>query len=127
MTTTAHAPRATPKQPSGDHPTPAERARRGKVARAQVPRSVIGEFDPVPSRPDPVGLLEEQAASRVPELVPVRYGRMLVSPFAFFRGAALIMAADLSTTPTSGLTVQACGDAHLSNFGVFGAPDRTMV
>ncbi len=78
-------------------------------------------------RPDPIALLEEQAASRVPELVPIRYGRMLVSPFAFYRGAALIMAADLAATPRSGINVQLCGDAHLSNFGVFGSPERQMI
>ena len=128
MATTLEAPPAgARKQRTAEHPSVAERARLGKVARAKVPRSVIGEFAPGPSRPDPVALLEEQAASRVPELVPIRYGRMLVSPFAFFRGAALGMAADLAATPTSRLTVQACGDAHLSNFGVFGAPDRTLV
>ena len=78
-------------------------------------------------RPDPVALLEEQGASRVPELVPVRHGRMLVSPFTFFRGAALIMAADLAPTPTAGITVQLCGDAHLSNFGVFASPERKLM
>ncbi|MGO8825992.1 MAG: DUF2252 domain-containing protein [Acidimicrobiales bacterium] len=84
-------------------------------------------FEPAPDRPDPITLLEEQAATRVPELVPIRYGRMLVSPFTFFRGAALVMASDLSTTPSSGLTAQLCGDAHLSNFGVFGSPERQLV
>ena len=76
---------------------------------------------------DPVALLEEQAVTRVPELVPIRYGRMLVSPFTFYRGAALIMAADLARTPASGLTAQVCGDAHLSNFGVFASPERDLV
>ena len=84
-------------------------------------------FDPPPGRPDPVGLLEEQAKSRVPELVPVRRGRMMVSPFTFYRGAALPMASDLSHTPVSGLAVQACGDAHLSNFGIFGSAERRLV
>jgi uncharacterized protein (DUF2252 family) len=74
-----------------------------------------------------VALLEEQAGSRVPELVPIRYGRMLVSPFTFFRGAALIMASDLASTPTSGLSVQLCGDAHLSNFGLFASPERQLM
>ena len=78
-------------------------------------------------RPDPIELLERQAETRVPELVPIRYGRMLVSPFTFYRGAALIMASDLSATPRSGLTVQCCGDAHLSNFGVFASPERRLV
>jgi uncharacterized protein (DUF2252 family) len=84
-------------------------------------------FDPPPDRPDPIGLLEEQGKSRVPELVPVRYGRMMVSPFTYFRGAALPMASDLAGTPVSGLAVQACGDAHLSNFGLFGSAERRLV
>jgi uncharacterized protein (DUF2252 family) len=107
--------------------TPQERAARGKAARAAVPRDSQGAFDPSPDRPDPVALLEQQATSRVPELVPVRYGRMLVSPFTFFRGAALGMACDLARTPNTGLVVQACGDAHLSNFGVFASPERRLV
>jgi uncharacterized protein (DUF2252 family) len=109
------------------HLTPDERAARGKATRAEVPRASHGEFIPSAHRPDPVALLEEQAVSRVPELVPIRYGRMLVSPFTFYRGAALIMAADLASTPNTGLHVQLCGDAHLSNFGVFGSPERRMV
>jgi uncharacterized protein (DUF2252 family) len=109
------------------HLTPAERAARGKMARAEVPRASHAEFDPGPDRPDPVALLEEQGKARLPELVPVRYGRMMVSPFTYYRGAALPMASDLATTPASGLAVQACGDAHLSNFGIFGAPDRRLV
>jgi uncharacterized protein (DUF2252 family) len=100
---------------------------RGKVARAEVPRSSHAGFRPAANRPDPIDLLEEQAASRVQELVPIRYGRMLVSPFTFYRGAALIMASDLAGTPRSGLTVQACGDAHLSNFGLFASPERRLV
>ena len=107
--------------------TPAERAARGKEARAAVPRDSHAVFDPGPGRPDPVGLLEEQAKARVPELVPVRWGRMMVSPFTFYRGAALPMASDLSHTPVSGLAVQACGDAHLSNFGIFGSAERRLV
>jgi len=108
------------------HVTARERAARGKAARAQVPRSsqAVIEF---PEPRDPIGLLEEQATSRVPELVPIRYGRMLASPFAFYRGGALIMAADLARTPNSGLRVQLCGDAHLSNFGVFASPERNLV
>jgi uncharacterized protein (DUF2252 family) len=98
----------------------------GKAARARVPLESHREFDPAPSR-DPVGLLLEQAKSRIPELVPVRHGRMLVSPFAFYRGAALPMAADLATTPSPGFRVQLCGDAHLSNFGAFGSPERRLV
>jgi uncharacterized protein (DUF2252 family) len=107
--------------------TPAERAARGKAARAEAPRESHAVFDPTPDRPDPIALLEEQARSRVPELVPVRWGRMLVSPFTFFRGAALPMASDLATTPVSGLAVQACGDAHLSNFGIFGSAERRLI
>jgi len=107
--------------------TPAERAARGKEARAAVPRESHAVFDPPPDRPDPIGLLEEQAQSRVPELVPVRWGRMMVSPFTFYRGAALPMASDLARTPVSGLAVQACGDAHLSNFGIFGSAERLLV
>ncbi len=107
--------------------TPAERSARGKAARAEVPRDSHAVFDPPPDRPDPISLLEEQGKARVPELVPVRYGRMMVSPFTFFRGAALPMASDLSTTPMSGLAVQACGDAHLSNFGIFGSAERRLM
>jgi uncharacterized protein (DUF2252 family) len=109
------------------HLTPGERVARGKAARNEVPRSSQGRWEPAVNRPDPVGLLEEQGVSRVPELVPIRYGRMLVSPFTFYRGAALIMAADLAATPRSGLHVQVCGDAHLSNFGVFASPERQMM
>ena len=109
------------------HLTPAERAARGKGARAEVPRSIHGEWDPPSSRRDPVDLLEEQAATRVQELVPIRYGRMLVSPFTFFRGAAYLMASDLADSPRTGLQVQLCGDAHLSNFGVYASPDRRLV
>ncbi|HEX4863572.1 MAG TPA: DUF2252 family protein, partial [Acidimicrobiales bacterium] len=104
-----------------------ERTALGRQARSRVPRSSHAQFEPAPDRLDPIAVLEEQAASRVPELVPIRYGRMLSSPFAFFRGAAAIMAADLSNTPRSGLTVQLCGDAHLSNFGVFASPERRLV
>src|ERR1700728_3546291 len=109
------------------HLTVEERVKLGKDARARAPRSSQAEFSPPTDRPDPVSLLERQATTRVPELLPIRYGRMLVSPFTFFRGAALIMASDLSTTPRSGLNVQACGDAHLSNFGVFASAERTLV
>ncbi|HXO06837.1 MAG TPA: DUF2252 domain-containing protein [Solirubrobacteraceae bacterium] len=109
------------------HLSVAERVARGKAARAEVPRSTHGVFEPSPTRADPVELLELQAKTRVPELVPIRYGRMLVSPFTFYRGAALIMAQDLSATPRSGLSVQCCGDAHLSNFGVFASPERQLV
>jgi uncharacterized protein (DUF2252 family) len=111
----------TPKQP-----TRADRVALGKDARTVAPLESHAEFTPDRSR-DPVGLLLEQAKSRVPELVPIRHGRMLVSPFTYYRGAALPMAADLATTPTSGLRVQLCGDAHLSNFGAFASPARRLV
>jgi uncharacterized protein (DUF2252 family) len=113
---------------SGAHPgTPAERAARGRAARTATPRSSHATFEPAPDRADPVALLERQAQERVPELVPIRYGRMLASPFTFYRGAALIMAADLAGTPRSGFDVQCCGDAHLSNFGLFASPERRLL
>jgi uncharacterized protein (DUF2252 family) len=107
--------------------SPQQRAERGRTARAEVPRGSHAAWSPGAERRDPVAVLEAQAAERVPELVPVRYGRMLASPFAFFRGAAAIMAGDLAGTPRSGMHVQACGDAHLSNFGGFGSPERELV
>ncbi len=110
-----------------EHFTVAERVARGKAARAEVPRSSHATWEPASHRPDPVELLEEQARSRVPELVPIRYGRMLVSPFTFYRGAAYLMASDLATGSRTGLHTQLCGDAHLSNFGVFASPDRRLV
>jgi uncharacterized protein (DUF2252 family) len=110
-----------------DHPHLAERTAAGRAARSAAPRSSFGGWTPASGRPDPVGLLEAESAARVPELVPIRYGRMLVSPFTFYRGAAGIMAADLAPLPTAGLNVQLCGDAHLSNFGGFAAPDRRLV
>jgi uncharacterized protein (DUF2252 family) len=106
--------------------SPKQRAALGKAARARAPLEAHAELHP-PSPRDPVGLLLEQAKTRVPELVPIRYGRMLVSPFTFYRGAALVMAADLHTTPTSGLRTQLCGDAHLSNFGAYASPERQLV
>ena len=107
--------------------TPAERRVRGKAARAEVPRESHAEWQPPADRPDPVALLESQGAARVPDLVPVRYGRMMETPFTYYRGAALPMASDLARTPASGLIVQACGDAHLSNFGLFGSPERKLL
>ncbi len=107
--------------------TPAERVARGKAARGELARSAHGAWEPGPLRRDPVDLLEEQAQTRLPELGPIRYGRMLVSPFTFFRGGAYLMAADLADRPRTGLHAQLCGDAHLSNFGVFAAPDRRLV
>ncbi len=116
--------------PIGDgkvaHKTRAERVAAGKAARQQVPLTGHAGFDPGAAR-DPVGHLLSQAESRVPELVPVRHGRMLVSPFTFYRGAALPMAADLATTASSGLRVQLCGDAHLANFGAFASPERRLI
>jgi uncharacterized protein (DUF2252 family) len=100
---------------------------RGKRVRKQVPRSSHRDWAPGEDRNSPVSVLAEQDATRVPELVPIRYGRMLVSPFTFYRGSAAIMAADLGREPSSGLEAQLCGDAHLSNFGVFESPDRRLV
>ena len=129
--TTAGATHGVPPASGGNGEVPhlsvGERAARGKAQRAEVPRSVHGEWAAASARRDPVELLEEQAASRVPELVPIRYGRMLVSPFTFYRGAAYVMAADLADSQRTGLRVQLCGDAHLSNFGAFAAPDRRIV
>jgi uncharacterized protein (DUF2252 family) len=109
------------------HLTVDERVARGKAARREVPRGSHAGFASAAFRPDPVALLEQQAASRVPELVPIRYGRMLVSPFTFYRGAALLMASDLAGTARSGITTQVCGDAHLMNFGAFASPERRLV
>jgi uncharacterized protein (DUF2252 family) len=110
-----------------EHFTPAERAARGKATRAEVPRTSHAAWEKPPTRADPVDILEAQSRSRVQDLVPIRYGRMLVSPFTFFRGAAAIMAADLAPGPRTGLHTQLCGDAHLSNFGSYAAPDRRLV
>src|SRR5580700_9163682 len=123
----AHAvPRQASRAGTVERPSRADRPALGRDARAVAPLESQAEFQPAPGR-DPVGLLLGQAASRVPELVPVRHGRMLVSPFTFYRGAALPMAADLAATPASGLRVQLCGDAHLSNFGAFASPERRLV
>src|SRR2546427_8282165 len=109
------------------HPSLEERKAKGKAAREQtVPEGHEG-WEPARDRPDPVSLLEEQNITREPDLVPVRHGRMMVSPFTFYRGAPKIMADDLVDTPTAGLDVQLCGEAHLANFGVFGSPERTLV
>src|SRR5436190_980202 len=109
------------------HPTIDERRAKGKEARTRAPLSSHEGWEPASDRPDPVALLEEQNVTREPDLVPVRHGRMMVSPFTFYRGAAKIMAADLKDTPTAGLDVQLCGDAHLSNFGVFASPERRLL
>src|SRR3954471_24945748 len=118
--------RRRPRNGRVEHPTSAQRSATGKAARAAVSRSSLAEWEPAATRRDPVAVLEEQAQTRVPELVPIRYGRMLVSPFTFYRGAAALMAADLAGSPRTGLHVQLCGDAHLSNFGAFAAPDRRL-
>ena len=110
-----------------DHLTVEERVARGKAARSEVPRSALADWEASPGRRNPIDVLEELAQTRVPALVPIRYGRMLVSPFAFYRGAAALMAADLAESPRTGLRTQLCGDAHLSNFGAFAAPDRRLV
>jgi len=128
--TAAAPPRRVPRYQLDTGParlTPEASAAKGKAARTAAPRFSHAAFHPGADRPDPVALLEEQAKTRVPELVPVRWGRMLVSPFTYYRGAALPMASDLARTPVSGLAVQACGDAHLSNFGIFGSPERRLV
>ena len=107
--------------------TVAERQELGRSKRAVLPRSSLGDYAPAADRPDPVALLESQATSRIPELVPIRYGRMLASAFAFYRGAALLMASDLAKSPHTSLEAQLCGDAHLSNFGLFASPERSLV
>jgi uncharacterized protein (DUF2252 family) len=117
---------ATPALTAPPHPTPRERAARGRAARASAPRSSHSALAPAGDR-DPIALLETQAQSRLPALVPIRYGRMLASPFAFFRGAATVMAHDLASTPRAGLSAQLSGDAHLSNFGGFASPERDLV
>jgi uncharacterized protein (DUF2252 family) len=109
------------------HLDPDQRARLGRSARSAVPRSAHAAWEPPPDRADPGALLRAQETTRVPDLVPLRHERMLVSPFTFYRGAAVVMAADLGAQPNTGLRVQACGDAHLSNFGGFASPDRTLV
>src|SRR6266487_4522941 len=109
------------------HPSVDERRAQGKEAGNRTPTSSHAGWAPATDRADPVALLEEQNVTREPDLVPVRHGRMLVSPFTFYRGAAKIMAADLAATPTAGLDVQLCGDAHLSNFGVFASPERRLL
>ena len=111
----------------GQWGTRSERVARGKGARKRASRSSHAFYEPAADRPDPVDLLEQQAAQRAPELIPIRYGRMLASPFAFYRGGAAIMASDLAATPVSGFTAQLCGDAHLMNFGFFSSADRRLV
>jgi hypothetical protein len=109
------------------HPSVTDRSAEGRQARDRTPLSSHQPWAPAPDRPDPVALLQEHDATREPDLVPVRHGRMMLSPFLFYRGAAKIMAADLKETPTAGLSVQLCGDAHLSNFGAFASPERELL
>src|SRR5271166_4976696 len=109
------------------HPSLDEREAQGRQASDRTPPSSHSGWRPAADRPDPVALLEAQNLTREPDLVPVRHGRMMFSPFTFYRGAARIMAADLKDTPVAGLDAQLCGDAHLSNFGVFASPERTLV
>ena len=107
--------------------TTVERAMSGRRARERVRRSTLGEWSPASDRADPVALLESQETTRVAELVPVRHERMAASPFAFYRGAAIIMSADLASAPRTELRVQVCGDAHLANFGAYASPERALV
>ena len=119
-----------PDSPATDqhvHLTVEERHERGREARKQVPRSSHADWSPAPDRPDPVDVLTAQDATRLQSLVPIRHGRMSVSPFTFYRGAAAIMAGDLAPTPVSGIDVQLCGDAHLSNYGAFASAERNLV
>ncbi|MFD5631974.1 DUF2252 domain-containing protein [Streptomyces sp. NPDC127072] len=113
--------------PTGAAATPADRAARGRAARGRVSRSAHGRWIPAADRADPVAVLERQGRNRLPELLPIRYGRMAASPFAFLRGAAAVMAADLAAQPHTGLTVQLCGDAHLLNFGLYASPERSLL
>jgi uncharacterized protein (DUF2252 family) len=109
------------------HPNIDDRKEKGLEARGRAPLLSHSGWGPAPDRPDPVALLKEQDTTREPDLVPVRHGRMTVSPFSFYRGAAKIMAADLADTPAAGLEAQLCGDAHLSNFGAFASPERKLL
>src|SRR6266516_7937794 len=114
-------------EPISSYATRAERYAAGKALRSRALRTSHGEWVSTSDRPDPISLLEEQNRTRLPELVPIRYGRMSLSPFAFLRGSAGVMASDLANTPISGINVQICGDAHLSNFGFFATPERNLV
>lgn len=121
------APRPQSRAAAAQYRPPADRAARGRSCRSETPRSSHAAWEPRADRPDPIALLEEQAAKRVPELVPIRYGRMAASPFAFYRGAAYVMASDLADTPQTGIRVQLCGDAHLANFGGFASAERQLL
>ncbi|WP_035925014.1 DUF2252 domain-containing protein [Frankia saprophytica] len=120
-------PRSAEGMPDGAPLSPAERAARGRTARAQAPRRTHAEYEPAPDRADPIDAVDQQSRHRLPELVPIRYQRMAESPFRFYRGAAAIMAADLARTPTSGISVQLCGDAHMLNFRLLASPERRLV
>jgi len=111
-----------------ERPNVEERIAAGKILRNKFPRAKQGDYKPAPNRADPVSILEEQGKSRLPDLVPIRYARMLTSPFAFLRGAAAIMAADLAaSSPSSGINVQTCGDMHVANFGIFASAERNLI
>ncbi len=121
------APRPEPGSVEPTAPTIDERVAAGKACRKDAPRAVHAEWTPASDRADPVALLEESNRSRLQDLVPIRYGRMLLSPFTFLRGSPVVMAHDLSATPTSGIRVQACGDAQLMNFGLYASPERNLL
>ena len=114
-------------EPDTQELTRAERRKKGKSLRKKAPRGSHGDWQPGADRPNPLDLLQAQDEGRLQRLLPIKYGRMLASPFAFLRGSAVVMAADLAHTPTSGLQVMLCGDAHLSNFGLFASPERRLV
>jgi len=126
MTTTT-TPSTEPREWDRSLTSRAERYAAGKALRSKAPRSSHASWAPDPERPDPISILEESNSTRIPQLVPIRYGRMAMSPFAFFRGSADVMASDLARTPVSGIQAQICGDAHLSNFGVYASPERRQV
>jgi uncharacterized protein (DUF2252 family) len=127
------APNLSPETPKAatDHPAAApsyqQRRERGRAARRVVPRGGQAEWKPATDRPDPIDLLEAQARDRLPDLIPIRYSRMVASPFAFMRGSAIVMANDLAGTPKTGIQVQLCGDAHLLNFGAYASPERALL
>ena len=114
-------------EPNAQELTRAERRQKGKSLRDKTPRTSHGDWQPAADRPNPLDLLQAQDEGRLQRLLPIKYGRMMASPFAFLRGSAVVMAADLAHTPTSGLQVILCGDAHLSNFGLFASPERRLV
>src|SRR5215208_4672404 len=126
-------PNLSPETPKAatDHPAAAsryqQRRERGRVARRVVPRIMHGEWAPAPDRPDPIDLLKAQARDRIQELIPIRYSRMMASPFAFMRGSAIVMARDLASTPKTGIQAQLCGDAHLMNSGAYASPERALL